>query len=211
MTATLPVDRSRIWSDNGVDSVVTLLAGVQEPDRILVAADSLQVWQQQGYGESIAKLQKIPGQDLVYAIYGEGTYDLQFRDFLVQKKFSDWSQLEYETPYLVKRLDLESAPHGFAAIVAGRLEDNIVRLLPFGRFTLPASGSAQFIGQNRLAAKVAWDAAASLASSVDIETRFATVMETVVSASPPMLGPPVHMWRVTPDRGCEQVLPVGSA
>jgi len=206
VTVVLPHDRSRIWSVDGEDIVVTLLAGVREEGRILVAADSLATWQQEGYGETVEKLQQVPGQDLVYGIYGEGNRDIQFRQFLVESAFSTWGELVYKTPYEVDRLDIESVPHGFAVIVAGRLEGRI-DIHTFRRFTVGGNDEAsKFVGQNRLAAKIAWDVATAVAPSVDLEERFAVVMKSVVTSSHPFLEPPVHMWRITPECGCEHIL-----
>lgn len=186
---------------------MTLLAAVADPDRVLVAADSLELFVHQGYGQKIAKLVQVPEQDLVYGIYGQSGRDGQLQKFLTDSAFSTWGELAYKTPYMVEQLNIESAPHGFAAIVAGRLVGT-VQAHAFGRHTLEGNdGASWFVGQNRLHAKVAWDATSAVAASMDLEERFTLVMELVVAASEPVLEPPLNLWRVTPVEGCVRVLP----
>lgn len=210
---TVDSDRSRMWRlEGGETVVVTLLAGVQEPGRVLVAADSLTSWESEGYGERMAKLEQVPNQDLVCGIYGNGAWDPVFRRYLEDERFESWGGLAYNVPYKVGELDLQSAPHGFDAIVAGRFKDQ-VHFQAFGHHLItdndnPNSPSFAFIGKNRLVAKTAWDVANELAESTDLEERFLAVMERVVGNSKPYLQPPVHVWRVTPTHGCEHIHPV---
>lgn len=187
---------------------MTLLAAVKTADYALVAADSLQTWSLGGYGEPVEKIQEVPGQALIYAIFGEGGYDAQFQKFLADFRFDRWDRLVSTTATVVQANEAKSAPGGFGAIVAGVLGGE-VGVYPLGRHTLSGEdGSSWFIGTNRLAAKVAWDVARTIKPDHDVEELFRLVLDTVVNdAGPAFLAPPVHIWRVTADAGCEHVWP----
>ncbi len=180
------------------DRTVTLLAAVRDGEHICVAADSLQIWQVAGYGSECDKLEQY-GERVVWGFYGPGPIEACFKLHLNTIKYPlTWDDLSYKVQWaaiLTNRQSWDTG--GFSALFAGRL-GNVWGIRAYGGRALVSDPRGEWclVGVNRLAGKVAWEITLAAAS---IEDRLGGVMNTVVKASPAVLGLPVKRWAITPN------------
>ena len=205
----------RLWSWGGLETPVTLLAAVRDGDTAIIAADGLEGWGSQGYGSDVDKLEGAykdeNGPQLVWGGYGDGNAVKVFRKWLKDRAHSSWGSLLYEGPFEVSALDTDCVPIGFGVLMAGRLEGKVdIRVLGMQERHGPEDADHRltciFMGQNRLAAHVAWDAVTESAPEMPLVDRFRLTMKHVVESSTHILAGPVRGWVVTPTT-CEQIWP----
>lgn len=191
---------------------MTLLAAVHDDvtHTTLVAADSLVIWSSAGYGDADEKLYQL-GDAIAWGYYGGSTPGLQFIEFLAEctkgRGFATWGDLDYRVRGAAEQLNrAHIAQGGFAALFAGRIKDKWGMCAVGGHCLRSENDEWRFVGQNRLAAKVAWQ----VATPEPFQDRFETVMNAVIDASPHVLEPPLRMWCITSD-SCKPVLPPESS
>ncbi|MGA3352660.1 MAG: hypothetical protein ABSD85_05660 [Acidimicrobiales bacterium] len=175
---------------------MTILAAVRVNETVLIGADSLEIRQQAGYGETVDKLYRVPGTSVIWGYYGNGDAGKLFRKHVVETPVRSWGDLTYKFECAVEKLDSDYVLQGgFGALFAGDLHGEL-RIAGFGSHHR-ASDEWCFLGLNRLAAQVSWEILATRPNGLNTTERFRLVMETVIQASQSLLGMPLNCWRIT--------------
>ena len=182
---------------------MTLLGAVTAGECVYIAADSLQAWPQAGYGDTVDKLKKLQRDEVVWGWYGNSAAALDFADKVESfpSSFGNWDNLTLQHQQYAEMLNRKHHREGgFAVLFAGRLLGNY-SFRAYGGHTLLANDDWCFVGQSRLAAKVAWLVLTAADAASDRGERLRLVMGTTIDASQPYLGPPLGRWRIDAN-GC---------
>ena len=135
---------------------MTILAAVRVGETILIGADSLEIRQQAGYGETVDKLRRIDRTSVVWGYYGNGDAGKVFQNYVEDTPPRSWDDLTYRFQSVVERLDRDyTLQGGFGTLFAGELRGEL-HITAFGSHHR-STPDGVFLGLNRLAVQTGWE------------------------------------------------------
>ena len=178
---------------------MTIIGAVCTTDGAWIAADSLHIHFQAGYGEAGDKIFRFREQKLAWGWFGSSDQaDVFEAELLNCQELHTWDDLAYRFEYVVNMLDRQAGGQRFGVVFAGCLGGEWA-IKTFARWELKITepdGLAVFVSVNRLAASVGWKLTTHIP---DQEERLRRVMQAVIDSSPHTLGTPLQLWRITED------------
>ncbi len=178
---------------------MTIIGAVHTSEGAWIAADSLHVHYQAGYGEAADKIFRFREQQLAWGWFGSSDQaDVFEAEMGGYQELHTWDDLAYKFENAVNALDRQAGGQRFGVVFAGCLGGEWA-VRTFARWQLKSAepdGAALFVGVNRLAASVGWKLTTQI---VDQQERLRLVMQAVIDSSPYTLGTPLQLWRITED------------
>jgi|HubBroStandDraft_6_1064221.scaffolds.fasta_scaffold799420_1 hypothetical protein len=209
-----PVGLSSLDGDRRVSAAelaelpMTLLGAIRSGDELLVGADGQLVVtdarSEAAESKTVEKLHRIPGQLLVWGYVGSDDVGQPMREFFDAVKLTDWQALGDASSLRLHEVVRDNPnPHRSEVLIAGYLGGKLGIWTADETGCVSSSPNLAFSGYGRVAARVGWRTIQRLAPALSFEERVRHLWtETIDEVYG--LGPPLSLWRITPD-SCERV------